>query len=448
MPMISKSGIGWSLLAAFSICCGRSSIASAQTKTKEPIHPVFGPAQTTTSTSESADLSLTVAESYETDELGSSSPIAPSVFRTSGLYSSLKADTDYVRNGRHLKFAGSAGSNLRYYPNLNAVLPVNHYAGAGLIADFLHRATVSVNQTFMYAPSYLYSLFPSVTTPLPGLVSTAAADYPLNTARSYTSDTTTILSQRLTSHVTAQFRSNYRFTDFAGALTASNLKSYDLIGEVSYRLNRTSTLRLGYTFRDGQFGSGLRVKEHGIDAGVEFDRALSRRRRAMLRFSVGPAIVDVPPLADHISLNGPRLPQQSGLLAEGAVSYDLSTTWRAQGSYRRGVTFVEGFSSPLFSSGYGVEVRGFINRRLDLVASAGYANGQAAPVFDRSVVRSHTVDVRLRYALGKTWAAYAEYLYYRYRLDPDLLSSPAFGPRLDRNGLHIGLTLWMGVRRK
>jgi hypothetical protein len=365
----------------------------------------------------------------------------------SGLFSMLKADTSYVRNGEQMKFAASGGTNIRYYPALQEVLTVNDYVGAALAGDFFRRTTVSVNETLAYAPSYLYSLFPGATTPVPGLVSTAGANYALSTLRSYTNDTTATLSQRLTPRATATLDADYRSTAFRDTLTPSNVSAVDVAGRVAYRFSRTGTVRAGYVYREGEYSSGFRATERALDIGLELGRPLSRTRRLTLRIDGGPTLISA---ATHVPLVGaPAFRQQYDVAGNGAISYDLGTTWRLQGSYQRGVMFVEGFTGPLTNTGYGAEVGGFINRRVDVLASAGYSRGQATfAVIDQATFNTRTVNLRLRYALGRKWAAYTEYLYYYYTFNQAMLVSPLFGPGLDRNGVHVGLTLWTGVRRK
>jgi hypothetical protein len=437
--------IGFSAGMALAVCLACSSVTSGQT-TPGPPHPVFGQALATGSATQSADATLSLEEAYETNTVGALNVPTETPFRASGFYSTLKGDASFIENSDHIKFAASAGSNVRYYPNLREVVPINHSAGGAFTGEFFHRTTVSVSEMLAYAPSYLYGLFPGATTPVPGLVSTAGADYALSTVRSYTDATTVTMSQRLTSRATATFGSSYRSTVFKGALVPSNITSYDFAGHFAYRVTRTGTFRFGYTYRDGQYGSGFRAKEQGVDVGVDLDRALSRTRRATVRFNVASTLVRAPAQADvHI---GPALRQQYGMVGNGAVSYDIGSTWHAQGSVNRGVMFVEGFAAPLTSSGVGAEVAGFINRNLDVLASGAYARGQSTFVTDGSVFNTRTVDVRLRYALSRTWATYVEYLYYYYRFDQAMLLSPLFGPSLDRSGLHVGLTLWTGMRRK
>jgi hypothetical protein len=424
------------------------------------MHPVFGGAQATkNSAPKSADLSISIDEAYETNVFDGSYKPDPTVFRAHGFYSELKADGDYARNGEHLKFAATAGSNLRYYQDLQRVVPVNQYLGAGLTADFRHRTTISVNQTVAYTPSFFSGAFPtaaapvlglvSTAAPVPGLVSTAGTDYSLNTLRSYAYGTSAFLNQRLTPHGSVSFDTGFQYIDFAGGPTPlKSFKSSEVGGHYAYRFNRSGTLRLGYTYQEGQYLPAP-AREHGIDIGVEINRALSSRRRSTVAFNFGSTFVNGPVPADNKTGFSPR--GELRFIGDGAASYDLGGTWRARGAVRRGVMVIEGFSNPLLVNGYAGEITGFVTRRLDVLVSAGYARGESSLVVNNTDFRTATGDIRLRYGLTRTLAVYAEYSNYSYIFGQGVLPVPSLlplTPRAERNGLHVGLALWTGTRQR
>lgn len=446
--MSVKSAIDWLVAGTFSACVGCPSVAFGQTGTTRAAHPVFGEAQAASaSASQSADLSVSTEEAYETNVISQIHDLDPTIFRARGFYSALKADAAYAWNGERLKIAATGGSSLRYYPDFNRTLPVNEYAGIGLTAAVMPRTTLSVSQTVAYVPSFLSGLFPALGTPLPGVVATAGTDYSLDTLRSHTYGTTASLNQRLTLRSSVSLESSFRYDDFAATSAFTTLKYYDAGGHWAYRFARTGTLRLGYTFRQGQYFSSLRETEHGLDVGLDLNRPLSRSRRATIRLNAGTTLIDGPAQA---ALNGSfESKRQYRLVGNGALSYDLGGTWRAQGSYRRGVMFVDGFSGPVVINGLAAEIGGFMSRRLDFLGSAGYSTGEATLVVNGSAFRTTTGDVRLRYALGKMVATYVEYSYYSYTLGRSVLLAPGlFTPSLARNGVHVGLTFWTGLRNK
>ena len=446
------------MAAAFSICvCAASAFGQTTTSTAPVVHPVFGGTRATNAGLNSADLSISIDEAYETNVFDESHRQDPTVFRAHGFYSELKADGDYARNGEHLKIAATAGSNLRYYQDLERVVPVNQYLGAGLTADVGHRTTISLNQTVAYTPSFFSGALPTATAPvldwvttgapIPGWVSTAGTDYSLNTLRSYAYGTSAVLNQRLTPHSSASFDSSFQYTDFAGGPTPlKSLASGEVGGHYAYRFNRSGTLRLGYTYQEGQYLLA-RVRAHGLGIGFEINRALSSRRRSSVAFNFGSTLVNGPVPTDNSTGSVPR--RQFRLTGDGAASYDLGGTWRARGTVRRGVMVIEGFSSPLLVNAYAGEITGFATRRLDVLVSAGYSRGDSTLIVSNTDLRTATGDVRLRYGLTRWVAIYAEYSNYSYLFGQGVLSSLLpLTPRIERNGLHVGLAFWTGTRQR
>jgi hypothetical protein len=452
--MCSGTGFLKPAAAAFFIWVACASDLFGQTGPARPNHPVFGEAEPAVSGKESADVSVSIEDAYETNALGDANGSDPGIFRAHGFYSTLKTDADYVRNRDHFKVAATAGSNVRYYPDLGKVVPVNGYVGAGFTADHLHLTTFSLNQTIAYTPSFLTGLFPALVAPVPGAVSSAGTDYTLNAGTDYTLNTfrsnvyatTASLTQRLSSRATAGVDSGFSYTDFTSGAASKPLKSYDVHGYFAYRVNRTATVRLGYIYKEGQYWSGPGAREDGFDIGVDLNRALSRSRRATFSFNVGSALINGPAQPDVSNALVPR--HQYRVVGSGAVSYDIGNTWRARGSYRRGLQFVEGMASPVFINGYAAEVGGFVNGRTDILASGGYSTGEGAIAASGSAFSTYTGDIRLRYAVARNLAFYVEYSYYSYRFVRGFLVTPGFDPLLSRNGIHVGLTLWTGTRRK
>ena len=61
---------------------------------------------------------------------------------------------------------------------------------------------------------------------------------------------------------------------------------------------------------------------------------------------------------------------------------------------------------------------------------------------------TYTGDVRLRYALTRTFAAYVEYLYYFYDSRGSVPIAPGIPAGLERNGVRAGLTLRVPALRR
>jgi hypothetical protein len=83
---------------------------------------------------------------------------------------------------------------------------------------------------------------------------------------------------------------------------------------------------------------------------------------------------------------------------------------------------------------------GLLTSRIDLLVSGAHSDGASTLNRSRSVFDVYATDVRLRYALTRKFAAYAEYLYYFYDSQGAPLV-PGFPLSLERKGIRVGLML-------
>jgi hypothetical protein len=122
------------------------------------------------------------------------------------------------------------------------------------------------------------------------------------------------------------------------------------------------------------------------------------------------------------------------------VSHDLRHDWTAALSYRRG-SGLSGDRSALNQAA--IDVRGSAGRRVDLTLAGGYSDGEyGLSVFDKRN-KTYFGSARLRMALTRRIAVYAESSLYQYDLR-GLTSIPAGSPlHLDRRALRAGVTLWL-----
>jgi hypothetical protein len=215
-------------------------------------------------------------------------------------------------------------------------------------------------------------------------------------------------------------------------------------------LQRRSAARFGYHFRGGDsgFAVGASTVEHAVDVGFQTERLLSATRKATFSIALGPSVVKVPTLAvDAVDLtpavSDAQLYRVSG---SAAASYQFGRSWQARASFNRGLEYVPGLRTPVLIGGLSTAVEGLLSRRVDLNVSASYSDGSSA-LKNSSTYTTYTGDVRLRVALTRNWAAYGEYLYYYYDFRGTALL-PGLPPALERNGVRLGLTLWMPVIKR
>ena len=170
-----------------------------------------------------------------------------------------------------------------------------------------------------------------------------------------------------------------------------------------------------------------------------YSRALSISRRANFRVNITPSTLEITESTFNDAVAG-RVYRMQG---DASVEYQFRRTWRASGTVQRGVDYLAVLAEPIFSDAGRFSLEGLLTRRIDLLATAGYATG-ASVVNRSSQLDTYTGNVRLRFALTRTLAFYSEYLYIHYDQRGQLLA-PEIPRAFEQHGVRIGLTLWASV---
>ena len=185
-------------------------------------------------------------------------------------------------------------------------------------------------------------------------------------------------------------------------------------------------------------------QENNFDIGFEYSRPLSALRRTTFAFSLGPSI------ASGVSPNrtAPENDRQYRIGGEFTVNHQLTRTWSARGSMRRGLTYVENVSRPVLANAASVGVQGYFGRRTDLAVTGGYTTGELAITGTPPPFSTYTGVARLRFAFARHLAVFGEYLYYYYHFNSEFPLPPGVAPTLTRNGARVGVSLWIPAGRK
>jgi hypothetical protein len=210
-------------------------------------------------------------------------------------------------------------------------------------------------------------------------------------------------------------------------------------------LSQNVGLRFGYSYREADYSAGAQQSiERNFDVGFGFQRPLSKLRKTTFGFNLGSSAIDGPVRGGSSASNE----RQYQILGDAALTHQLGRTWRLQASYRRGLGLIEGLGGPVFTNGFTFNADGFLNRRIDVEALVGYSTGESTLARGDSQFTTYTGDVRVRFAVTRMWAAYAQYLYYFYDFSHGLLLPPGIAPSLQRNGVRAGFTLLIPLRRR
>jgi hypothetical protein len=427
---------------------GTAAAAFAQAPGSDrPYRGLFGSARGPVA-SQTWDVTATIVEAFDQDILAEGGSLfGPVGDPVGGYFTMLTAGSKYQSVRGATQWSANVASTFAYYNDLGDVRSISHTGAVGFGGE-LGRTRVLVNQALAYSPSYLFGLFPSVEEPAPGLPIPGAPDYQVdNEARSYSSSTMFSVSRPVTRRGRVTASAQYTYVDFQGAAVARrpDVTSYSAQAGFSRNMSRNAALRFGYVFRGGDIGGGTGSEStsHGIDIGAQYSRPLSATRRAFFSFTLGSSALDA---AGEAALAG----QNRLLRTHGSMSaaYQFSSRWQARGNYRRELQYVPEFAEAVYTDGIGLALDGLLSSRFDFLATAGYATGASPFSRDAITLKSYTGDVRIRFALTRTLALYAEYLYYFYEYQARTPLTATVPPSLERNGVRVGLSTWVPLLRR
>jgi hypothetical protein len=410
-----------------------------------PYRGLFGGKPPDPVSRQSLSFMVSLAEGYNDDTSPRVSTVVdPNAGQASGLQTMLVADGAYSWRGTKLQFAVNGVSAFAYYNDLSETRSLSHSIGIGFNAQLSPKTSLLVNQSAAFTPSYLYGLFPGDDTIDPGDEVPAAPEYSVQTRDSYFYNTSLGLSHNFTVRNRLSLSGDFNYTDYVREFdTQRDMQVAGFRGQFSRNVKRNTVLAAGYRLRNGDVGIAFEpTTEQGIDIGVDHSRPLSATRRAFFGFRVGATTMEVPlSTFDSIAAQTGRRYFVDGQVSAG---YQFSRGWQTRAMYRRAMEYVPTLTEPVFTDGASVNVDGMINRRFDLTASAGYSTGESAFTRDTSALKTYSGDVRFRYALNRTLAAYVQYLYYFYELNNAQLA-PGMASRLERNAVRAGFMLWLPV---
>jgi hypothetical protein len=429
------------------LLCAAGASAEAQNAPK-PYPAIYGGAAVgNPENGPKINLSLQAVDAYD-DNLQADVAGGPatSAVQASGYFTVLNPAMTLDAKAGGVHIGASANSDIRYYGDLQKVLVTGQAAAIGFNGELNTHTNVFINQSVSYAPAYLHGLFASVPSTAPGTPIESASDYDVDAIHSFVYGTTAKLTRVVTPRIDLSAEAGYHRTDFTGASSPGyfDLRGYDAGGTMRYSMSRNLKLRLGYTYRLTQYTSTYHPEENDIDIGFEYSRQLSSLRRTTFAFTLGPSI------ASGVSPGTGSTPsdKQYRLGGDFSVNHQLTRTWTVRGDVHRGLGYLENVARPVLTNAARADVQGFLNRRTDVSASAGYTTGELALTGTPPPFSTYTGTVRLRFAFARHLAAFGEYLYYYYEFNRDFPLPPGVASTLTRNGVRAGVMLWVPVGRK
>lgn len=428
--------------------------ANPTTDPRRPVRAVFGGAANRPDLKTTLDFNGTVMEAYDQNRLAdATSPDSSPLANSDGFFTSLLGDLVFRRRGTRVEGAVTGGTSARYYRDLKQFLATDYHGGAGVAARFSPRTTLRMDGAFSRAPVDLIGVFADAIPPTLGQTLPSSTDFAVNTNRSDTWATSASLGRRLAERSDVTFNGTLRRTAFLGTPvlpaavpigTASN-GFVELTAGATYvkRFSPSAGLRLGYYFRNAQFsGVSSTPKEHGLDIGIDVNRALSESRRTTFALKTGSAYIQAGLPSTPGALGG-----QFRMLVDAALSHQLGETWLVVGSYKRGTEVVDNLSAPTFSDAVTLTASGFLSSRVDFLSSLSYSEGEPSLTASPQRFTTYAGNARLRVALGERWAISTEVLRYQYDFSRTPTLARGFNPRFGRTMVRAGLSMWVPFRR-
>jgi hypothetical protein len=413
--------------------------ASAQSSEPESPAPrvfrgLFGPAERDERRPPAVTLTLSLyGASDSNSRFATSSEASDETLQAQRVYEGAHAGLAIVRRRPHSTLRIDGASAIRYYSDLHRIATQKHGGSVAFESMLSTRSKIQFAQTASFSPFYQLVLGRATSGAFdaPDL-SAASSDFSVSRLKQIVYGSSAGMSYSPgRGELTLGF--NRQYTDF---FEGRDFHSERAAARYTYQLWPGIGLRLGYGFGSGGI-SGLETsRNHDLDIGLDYGRAIAFSPRTSLGFGSGTTIV---------STVGGRQVQLTGS-ARLRHQFSRSTRWTAELAYDRGLQAVANVRRPFLASTLSAGINGYITRRISLRILPSYASG--VDVGDESLsYQSVLAQGRIDVALSRNWAAYVEHFYYRYRFPPrtDLPAELAAG--LDRQGLRVGLSLWAPAKR-
>lgn len=203
----------------------------------------------------------------------------------------------------------------------------------------------------------------------------------------------------------------------------------------SRRLNRDFGIRLGYGRQDVRHqraAVGNYIDQH-IEAGVDFNRALTILPRTTLAFTTYSSILRQPDRTTRYRLNG-----------EFLLTRRFQRTWKLEFNGKRSTDFMAGFVDPLLADSLSLAISGLIAKRVELGTMIEGRRGSFG--FDGELGRFTMAGsiAKVNIAITRHVGIYSRYGFYHHEA-PVHTSSLATIGTLSRQSITAGISAWLPV---
>ena len=280
-----------------------------------------------------------------------------------------------------------------------------------------------------YQPYSLGALFPTVFDPDLGESTLPDLDVAITPGQYLSYDTDASISHRLSKRASLAGVFGYRVSEFSQQ--PGNFIYQTAGGSFRYTVGRGVDVRAGYTYAQAKLSdSGDHVPNHGIDAGIDYNKALSFSRRTRLSFSTGTAATRY---LDSLRFR---------LTGDARLEHESGRTWNTSIGYSRQVELNETWTQPVLYDGVTAGVTGLLTRRLQFSATVNAAIGKVGINEDAGSFDSYYGSTQLGYAFSRFMMFSVQYGYYHHRFENSVVLPVDALRRSDRQSIRVGVQLW------
>jgi hypothetical protein len=410
--------------------------ASAQS---QPFRGLFG-AQAETAPPQSLDFTATL---FGVDDTNMprliSRDLSNSAAKPDVLYSDLHTGLWYTKRGERTMFSANGMSSVQYYPQLsNAV----RWSGAGAVAvnHTGRRFNFGLDQQVRYSPYAHFRVIPVGGALSGGLAEIFAPDAALAVTgrESYRYNTGVNVGYQMARRTMVTGAYQHEYLDFL-PLDQRDWRTHDASLSLIQHLTPKTALVAGYAYHHRDFeGERQPLRRHDANFGINYNSALPFSPRTTFTFNVG-----------STALSRTRSTAASGdstflrMIGAANLEHQMNRSWHAGLTYNRWVQYIEGVSDVFLAHSVTGNLRGYFGPRVELRATSGYSTGPLRFGPRQRGYDTNASTARMRFAITRSLAAQAEYVYYRY-LFSDAVTLPTGTPyRANRHVIRFGLTTWV-----
>ena len=411
-----------------------SSLHAQESRPERPYRGLFGGGDV--DVQQGLSVSGSLGGGYDTDlsqdaQSATQLSIPGTQLAQSGALGQFSGSLSYVLSGESASLSASAGSTGRYYPS-GGEQRILRRDSLGLQGSTRLGAGLSVSASASYAPFRVSDLYPSGVAAGPGEASDffdfgASAEHYLAYSGGISGEWQ--MSRR------ASFSANYRY---GGSVMSENIprpRSHQGGGGMQYNLGRGLDFNLGYRHTQARYAASEAYVTHGINAGVNFRRALSFSRRTTLSFRTGTMAADDPSTGEGLRFHA---------VGDVALNHEIGRTWKAALTYDRNLRFTENWTTPVFSDAVGISLEGLVNRRMAFHSRGGASSGRLSAGsgggFD-----AYFADAGLTFALGRHAAIGTSYRYHNHEFANAFSGVPGIPSSLERHSVQAYLSVWAPI---